>query len=308
MAQSVDAGLTLAQALETCGGPRASDRLKMASQLEAGTPLDSVLKTAPKWLPRADRIFISSAAQTGRLPQTFRNLSDRHARVGANQLKAILGLLYPMGIFHFAALIIPITGMIDFEKGFQWSTSVFLSQTASLLVPLWVLIAVVVYLAKSDNPLLPKMMRLIPVLRGYVQSQALADFAYALGTFLDAGVPIRRAWQGASAIARDPDIRKAAQKVDVLLAKEENPISELKRAHCFPSDFCAFYETGARSGQLDQSLLKIGQQYQDKANARMTFASVLYPTLLFVCVVGFVIFNIIMLYSGYLDALTGLME
>jgi len=303
LAQSLHAGMTLGQSLETCGGPQASDRMAMSAALQSGASVDDMLRAAPKWLPRADRVFLAAAAQSGRLPQTLVNLGEHHARVGATQLKVVLGLLYPLGMFHFAALILPIMGIIDYQTGIQWDTSAYLLQVFGLLLPIWVIIIAVVLLAKSDSPLLPAILRCVPVLRSYAQAQSLADFSYALGTFIDAGVPIRRAWQGAAAVSRDKGLRRAAEAVDAILAGEGDPTPELRRQKVFPADFCAFYETGARSGQLEQNLL-----YQSQANNRMTFASVLYPTLLFVLVAGFVIYSILHMYAGYLENLTGMMD
>lgn len=308
LAQTLESGVMLAQAMELSGGPPLTDRLRMSREIQSGQPLDAVLRGAPKWLPRADRLFVSAAARTGRLPQTFRNLAERHSRVGANQMKAVLSLIYPVGILHFGILIMPIVGMIDFETGFSWDTATYLGQVLGGLAPLWVLISLIVFLARTDNPLLPRLMRVIPLLRSYSRSQALADFSYALGTFLDAGVPMQRAWEGAAAVAHDRDISQATRKLEPTFSRGLDPGPELKACKCFPPDFIALYQAGARSGQLDQNLLRLGRQFQETANTRMTFAAMVYPTLLFVIVVGFLVFSILKMYAGYLDALTGMME
>ncbi len=308
IAQTLESGVPLAGAIELAAGPSQADRIALSRQIQSGMPLDDVLRGAPRWLPRQDRLFISAAARTGRLPQTFSNLAERHSRVGANQLKGILSLLYPLGIFHFGVLITPVVGMIDFEKGFQWNTAAYLGQVAGMLLPLWGIIGLIIFLAKTDSPLLPRLIRCIPILRGYSKSQALADFSYALGTFLDAGTPIRKSWQGAAAVAHDPALSKATRALDAVLVREQDPGPELKRHSCFPPDFVAMYQAGARSGQLDQNLLRLGRQFQEKANTRMTLAAIVYPTILFLLVAGFLVFSILSMYSNYLHALTGMME
>lgn len=308
LGQSLEAGVPLAQAIELSGGPPASDRMVMSQSIQSGKSLDDVLRAAPKWLPRQDRLFISAAAHTGRLPQTLFNLAERHSRVGANQLKGVLSLIYPLGIFHFGVLLTPVIGMIDFEKGFHWDATAYFSQVLGMLLPLWVLIGLIVTLARTDSLLLPRLTRVIPLLRGYSKAQALADFSYALGTFLDAGTPIRKAWQGAAAVAHDPELSKATKSLDGLLAREQDPGPQLKQHHCFPHDFVALYQAGARSGQLDANLLRLGKQFQDKANTRMTLAAVVYPTILFLIIVIFLAASILGMYSQYLNALTGIME
>ena len=308
LAEHLDSGCRLAEALRVCAGPPSKDRLRLASKIEDGLPVTEVMQSAPSWLPKADRAFICAAMETGSLPQTLKNLSDKHQRIGATQLKVILGLLYPMGVYHIAALILPIVRMIDYEAGFEWDALQHLLQSGALLIPLWALITLVTLLAKTDHPMLPKLLRCIPLLRRYSKAQAVADFAYALGTFIDAGVPMHSAWMESARVANDPALSRAYQAMEPVFTAGEDPASQLKRHKVFPPDFVAFYTAGAQSGKLDQMLIKAGQQYQAQANQAMTFATIIYPTLLFACVAGFIIFSIFQVYGGYLDLLTELAQ
>ncbi|MFQ3270413.1 MAG: type II secretory pathway component PulF, partial [Lentimonas sp.] len=72
--------------------------------------------------------------------------------------------------------------------------------------------------------------------------------------------------------------------------------------------FVSFYAAGTQSGKLDQMMLKSGQQYQTQANHAMTYASIVYPTLLFACVAAVIVFTIFQVYGGYLDLLSDLAE
>ncbi|CAA6692998.1 MULTISPECIES: type II secretion system F family protein [unclassified Lentimonas] len=308
LAEHLESGTMLAEALSVCTGPSVKDRFRMSALIEAGTPIEAVMNTAPAWLPKADRVFISTAMETGRLPQTLRNLSDRHERIGANQLKAILGILYPLGVYHIAALVLPVVRMIDYEVGFTWDAKQHLLQSSLLIGPLWALIALILFLVKTDNPMLPRILRCIPLLRRYSKAQALADFAYALGTFIDAGVPMDSAWGGSARIAHDPSITRAYRAMEPTFAAGADPATQLKSHKIFPPDFVAFYAAGTQSGKLDQMMLKSGQQYQTQANHAMTYASIVYPTLLFACVAAFIVFTIFQVYGGYLDLLSELAE
>ena len=308
LAEHLESGTMLAEAITVCSGPSPRDRFRMSALIEAGTPIETVMNAAPAWLPKADRVFITTAMETGRLPQTLRNLSDRHERIGANQLKVILGILYPLGVYHIAALILPIVRMIDYEAGFTWDAPKHLLQSSLLIGPLWALIALILFLVKTDNLMLPRILRCIPLLRRYSKAQALADFAYALGTFIDAGVPMDIAWGGSARIAHDPSITRAYRAMEPTFAAGADPVTQLKSHKIFPPDFVAFYAAGTQSGKLDQMMLKSGQQHQTQANHAMTYASIVYPTLLFACVAAFIIFTIFQVYGGYLDLLTDLAE
>ncbi len=308
LSQHLEAGVPLAEAFILAEGPPPKDRTHLAEAVRSDKELAEILKKAPKWLPQADRIFICAGQQTGRLPQTLSTLSDRHDRIGANQLKAILGLLYPLGVFHIAALVLPLVRMIDFEAGFEWSASQHLFLSSALLLPLWALILSVFILAKTENPLLPRLMRGIPILRRYSKAQALADFSYALGTFIETGVPIQQAWTHSVRLSRAPGLIAAYRKIQPILERGENPATSLKQFPVFPPDFVAYYTSGAQTGKLDQNLIIAGQRFQAQANQAMTFAAIVYPTLLFAAVAGFIIYSIFKVYGGYVDMLMHMTE
>ncbi len=308
LAEHLEAGTRLAQALSVCSGPSQKDRLRMAALIEDGLNITEVMQRAPAWLPTSDRTFICTAMETGRLPQTLHNLSERHQRIGKTKHKVILGLLYPMGVYHFAALLLPLVQMIDFENGFNWQPQEYLLKSSLLIGPLWALIALILFLVKTHHPLLPRILRCVPLLRRYSQSQALADFAYALGTFIDAGVPIQQAWAGSANIAHDPGLNQAYKAMRSTFDAGEDPTTQLHRFKVFPADFIAFYATGSESGKLDAMMLKTGKQYQAQANNAMTTASVVYPSIFFLCVAVFIATAVFQVYGGYLDLLNNLAQ
>ncbi|PXA03028.1 hypothetical protein DDZ13_13995 [Coraliomargarita sinensis] len=301
LGQHLEAGVLLADALRLCEGPPPKGRNKMADRIQNGDTVEEVLRDAPKWLPRADRYFLAAAMETGSLPRTLQNLSDRHDRVGATKLKVILGLLYPLGVFHIAALLLPIIRMIDYEVGFKWDAAIYAVQVLTLLIPVWGLLALIYYLAHSDHPLLPRLLRCLPLLKKYSEMQAMADFSYSLGTFIAAGVPAPSAWRLSGKVVNDARFHAVLKRLEPVFASGNDPAHELKQFKCFPPEFCAFYKTGADSGNLDQNLIHAGRQFQDKANTATTVAALVYPSLIFAVIAGFIIITIFQVYGNYLN-------
>lgn len=308
LGQHLEAGVLLAEALRMCEGPPAKGRMIMADRIRKGDPFDEVLREAPKWLPRADRFFLIAAMETGSLPRTLENLSKRHETIGATQLKIVLGLLYPMGVFHIAALLLPIVRMIDYEAGFQWDPTRYTVQLLTLLLPVWAALAFVSYLARSDHPLLPRILRCVPLLKKYSEMQAMADLSYSLGTFIAAGVPAPSAWRLSVKIVNDDRFNKVLEKLEPTFARGHEPANELRQFKCFPPEFSAFYKSGAESGKLDSNLIHCGRQFQEKANTAMTLAALVYPSLIFAVVAGFIIVAIFQFYGSYLDIFNTLAE
>jgi len=301
LGQHLEAGVLLAEALRLCEGTPSKGRNAMADRLERGDTFNAVMAAAPKWLPRADRQFLVAGMETGGLPLTLRNLSERHAAIGATQLKIILGMAYPVGVLHIAALLLPVTRMIDYESGVRWDLTRYLTESAMVIVPIWLGIVALFYLARSDSPLLPRLLRGLPILRAYARAQALADLSYSLGTFVAAGVPVPGAWRLSAKLVNDPRFKKLASELEPTFAAGRDPSAELRLHKCLPADFAAFYRTGADSGQLDANLLKVARQYQERANRAMTLAALAYPTLAFAAVAALVVMTIFNVFGGYLE-------
>jgi type II secretory pathway component PulF len=191
--------------------------------------------------------------------------------------------------------------MIDYEVGFQWDATKYVAQALTLLVPVWIGLALIYYLARSDHPLLPRLLRCLPLLKKYSEMQAMADLSYSIGTFIAAGVPAPSAWRLSIKIVNDPRFNTALKKLEPTFAQGKEPGEALRQFKCFPPEFRAFYKTGAESGKLDSNLIYCGRQYQQEANTAMTVASIVYPTLIFAIIAGFIIATIFKVYGSYLD-------
>jgi type II secretory pathway component PulF len=306
-AQQLEAGLPFADALRGSagGGAPAGDLLRMAGIVESGGSVDDALRHAGKWLPAVDGLFLSAGASTDRLPRVLLNLSARHAQFSAVKTRLLLACAYPLAVLHLGLVLFPLLGMIDWEKGFTWSAPTYFRALAATVLPLWAFGVLVLRLSRSQASWLFHFARLLPAFRGYVTSQSLADFAFALGNFLDAGLRIDQAWQAAGVITRSPILRAAAREIDHAIARGESPGSHLERLG-FPADFIALYRTGESAGQLEANLLRLAEQNQERANVSLKFASFLYAALVFVAVVAVIGWHVVSFASGYFKMLESL--
>ncbi len=307
LGQMLEAGMTLSAALETAAGPPARDRQAMAARLSAGQSVADTLQHAPDWLPKADRLFLQAASLTGQLPQTLVNLSERHKRIGGTQMKCLLACLYPLAVLHFGILARAILKLVDAHTGLQFDAPLFLKNLLLPLGVLWAVIFFVVFLVKTESPVIGFVMKFLPGLRGYGQGQRLADLAYALKSFIETGLPIGESWAAAGAITGNKQLRRAAEAIRAAINRGEAPSRHLARQGCFPADFIALYTSGEQSGQLDSSLAVIGRRYQDKANLGLGVAMVIYPMLLFLVMAVVIATQIIGFYSGYFDRINEIM-
>lgn len=304
-AQQLEAGLPFAAAVRGSRGTGAPEALleKMATTVEQGGSTDDAWRSASRALPPTDLLALSAASQSGRLPRTLDNLASRHELIAATQLKLLMACLYPLGILHFGLLLLPITRMIDWEKGFHWSTSGYVTGALRNLIPLWIGLGVLGILVQRGSPLLSRLAGFLPAFRGYVRNQTLADLCFCLVNLLEAGVPIGPAWSAAGAITHSRTIAEASRDIADVIARGQPPGTKLAAWPCFPPEFVALYRSGEETGKLDANLHRLTGQYLEGAHRALGAATLLYPALVFLLVAGFAAYHIITMYAGYLKML-----
>lgn len=307
LAQQLSAGLTLAQALRAPSPAPAGDCFRLAALAESGRPVSELMTAAGGWLPAEDRPFLRVGATSGRLPLVLANLADRHEQLGATRRRVIMASLYPLGVFHFGALILPFLRMIDFERGISGGVGDYLLGLAAVLGPVWGGAALFWALLRRGNPVAHALLDVLPAIGGYRRHRALADLSFALGNMLDAGAPIGAAWRDAGEIARSPRLRRAAEAVEARVEQRLSPGAHLAETRAFPPEFVARYQTGEATGSLEATLLALSADHQERAKGRLAAATVLYPGLLFAAVAAMVAYMVIGFVLKYVNTLNGLM-
>jgi type II secretory pathway component PulF len=81
----------------------------------------------------------------------------------------------------------------------------------------------------------------------------------------------------------------------------------LTEAGVFPAEFVARYRTGETTGGLESALLALAADHQQRANSRLTAATVLYPAMLFAVVAAMVGYIVIGFVLNYVNTLNSLM-
>ncbi len=310
VAQNLEAGITLAEAMRMAGGLPSKDISKMASELTAGNSIDGMLQKSPRWLPQSDRYLISAAGSSGRLPETLHKLNEKHLQASENISKAVIATIYPLAVLHLGMFLFPVLDMVEFnaDSGTSLHLDQYLSNLTPIILPFWIVLAGIIVLLKKGNPFIKGIMRCIPGLRGFRKSQSLADFSFALEAFIKAGAPIDEAWYGSGLVSGDPALTRYSLKITQEIKKGKLPGAALETSNVFPRDFIALYQGGEQTGKLDANLGRIARQYQDKANKQLAMVSFWYPKLLFLILAIFIAYKVIGYYSQYFEFINSIIE
>ncbi|MGC6455925.1 MAG: type II secretion system F family protein [Coraliomargaritaceae bacterium] len=304
LARHLEAGIPLPKAWSLPAEPAPKNRRQATEKLKAGLPLDQVIRESGNWLPKIDRENLLFADQSGRLPEMCQRLAGRHKRLFETNRRIRSKLVYPLIVFHLAALVLPLVRIIDFETGLAgFDLSTLLLQASSLLLPLWVVIGLLQSMAKTGNPLLPAILRCFPLLRGYAKNQSIADFCDVLGNAYQAGIAPQQAWAQAAQASKSPSLMKTNRAIQLILEKGLDPADVIAEHPSLPKDFIAYYKTGSTTGKLDSMLLELSQNYEERAASKLATATAFYPGIALLCVAALVAYSLFEFFGGYLDLL-----
>jgi type IV pilus assembly protein PilC len=303
LAQNLEAGLPLAQALRGAAGPPAASVEPMASWIERGGSVEQALQMAGTWLPRAERPLLNAAAASGRLPTALHRLAAHHTQLHAIQRQAALSCAYPLLLLHFALLLLPVLRAAFAGQIQALTVGGYLLTVALSLLPVWGVAGWLAMLALQESPLLGRLADWLPFFRGYCRSRALADFTFTLGNLLDAGVVADQAWLIASEASHSPALRASGQKIHEAAAQGEPPGLHLPRHACFPKEYAGFYRAGELNGQLDHNLRLLAEQSHEHARLCLQLAARAYATLVFLLVAGMIGYLLISVVAGYFKTL-----
>lgn len=301
LGRQLSVGLTLAQSLRAPSPAPAADTFALAARAEAGESAAAIFAAAGPWLPAEDRPFLAAGARAGRLPAVLAHLAARHRRLAETRRRAFLASLYPLGVFHFAALVFALVRLIDFERGFSGGFGAFALNVSEVLIPVWALAAFVVWSVRRRLPFMLAVLDRLPAIGAYRKTQARADLAFALGLLLESGVSVSEAWRVAGDLTDSPRLARAAAGLAEVAECGRPPGPELAATGLFPSAFVQLYLTGETAGNLEGALLSVAAEEQAAAERALGRATIIYPGLLFACVIGMVAYIVLSFALRYVE-------
>jgi type II secretory pathway component PulF len=304
LAQLTAAGLGLVNALEQLqrNPPARSYREPIGLLLEQvahGYTLAESLRHVRGWLPELDIILLQAGEQSGRLDACFRLLADYYSE-RARLLQQMLGdLAYPAFLFHFAIFILPFSSF--FMTG-NWLA--YLTKTFGIVLPIYAVVGLIVYATQSRHgekwrAWLESVLHPVPVLGAARRSLALARLAAALEALLSAGVTIVEAWELAASASGSPALRHTVLGWRRQLDAGQTPAEQLTNSGKFPELFTNQYATGEISGQLDDTLRRLHEYYQEEGSRKLHALAQWTPRVIYLGVVLMIAYKIVQFWSGY---------
>jgi type II secretory pathway component PulF len=261
------------------------------------------------WLPAFDAALIQAGEKSGRLDACFRLLTDYYNNRAQLSRQVLSDLAYPAFILHFAIIIFP----VQWLTRLVWQGDVlgYVLSKGFILVPLYAVIFALLYASQARQSewwraWLERALRWVPMLGPARTHLALARLSVALESLLNAGVSIVEAWRMAAAASGSPALRRTVAAWEPNVQAGQTPAEAVRESGAFPDLFTNLYSTGEISGQLDDTLRRLHQHYQEVALRGLRSFAQWTPRLIYLIIMLVVAYQVISFWSGYFSQINDL--
>jgi type II secretory pathway component PulF len=304
---SLSGGLPLVRALELLARNPPARGLsvplrRLSHRLKQGDTFGEALRSLGRWAPDFDITLLEAGEQSGRLDQTCQLLAQAYQDRARLARHVLLGIAYPLLIFHFAFLIMPIGHLIDLVQ--EGNVALFVIRKLAIFLPLHGLMFGIAWAIQSSRSrawraAIEAVTRRIPVVARARRAMALARLSAALDALQNAGVPAIRAWPIAARATGSAAFESEIERWLPRIENGESPGDIIVGSRRFPQHFASIYASAEISGRVDEALPRLTEHYQQEGLRLMRRAAYMFVGLVYGAVMLIAAYQIITFWVGH---------
>jgi len=299
----------------------AVDRIQQA--VERGQSTGDGVDQMGSYFPPLFHELVQLGDQTGKSAAVFRRLADHYDHRLQLRRAFLAGITWPL-IQLIAAVIVVgfliwILGVISDNMGDAPYDILGLGLKGNRGLLIYVTLVTVAcgmfvagyYFVRSGaawvGPVEKLVMRL-PAVGNCLRTLAISRLAWTLGLSLEAGMDFRRALPFALQSTHSSYFQQHIPDVQATVDRGEEAYVALAQTGVFPNDFLDTLHVGEQSGRLEEAMLRLADQYQDRARAALATLTMLagFAVWAFVALIIIaIIVNIVASYASFLQDLAG---
>lgn len=282
------------------------------SDIEEGKPLSKALENA-KIFPEFVFSLISIGEKSGRLPENLLLIINQQKKERTFRSKVNSAVMYPALILSLSLIIgVGISWYILPKLSIVFSqlkiklpliTKIliafgnFMGQYGAIVVPSFLfflfLLFYFLFIFSRTKFIGQKMLLFFPGIRILIREVELARMGYVLGILLDAGVPVVKSINALASSSAIYDYKKLynfiGEKVEEGNSFQKSFSLYKKSSKLITGSVIQIISAGEKSGKLPESLIRVGQIYEEKTeNTTKNLATILEPILLVIVWLGVV--------------------
>ncbi|MFP2927627.1 type II secretion system inner membrane protein GspF [Pyxidicoccus sp. 3LG] len=315
------AGVTLVESLSALVDQVEKERFKRAlsdikQRVNEGSTLADALAQHPKIFPSIYVNMVRAGEASGALDAVLTRLADFTENQARLQQKILSTMLYPAimmvvggGILvALMVFVVPkVTKIFETMKATLPLSTRILIATSNFFQNWWFLVVPLMVLggwlfmrwtkSPKGKPKWDRITLKMPVVGQLVRLLSISRFARTLSTLLKSGVPLLAAMDIVKAVMTNTVLAEVVEKARDSIREGESIANPLKRSGEFPPLVYHMVAIGERSGQLEDMLTNVADNYETQVNVRIgALTSLLEPLLIVVmgAVIAFVALSILM--------------
>ncbi len=223
--------------------------------------------------PDFDLAMLEVGEETGRLDAVFKLLAQYYITKAAILHDTITGLLKPFATLNVLLLVLPLGDLV----GFFWG---IYNQDYSKCYPyikieilcfgiLYGSIFFGIYACQGTRSekwraVVESIGQMIPILRKALKSLAVSRLAASLESLTNAGVSVIKSWEMAARTSGSPALSQQVQAWTPKLEQGMTPADMVQQIGYFPEMFVSQYATAELSGNVDETLIRLRDYYQEE--------------------------------------------
>jgi type II secretory pathway component PulF len=267
----VAAGMPLYQALTLLGEQTPNGRIRMAlqqmsQQVLNGGRISEIMERYPWLFTRLEIRMVEAGELGGLMEEILKRLADYLEREYNLRLQIKQRTLYPK-LLLLALIFIPSVvtwflhgfGAYITDIWFTWSP-IFIALIALVLV------ARVMLKSPAFRDLYDQVKLSVPVIGPLVRKLAIARFARSMAALYHAGVSVPSAMVASGEACGNAMLERTMLRVAKAVEGGASLTQSLVLTRFFPPMFTGMVSTGEQTGDLDQTLDKAAEYYENEAN------------------------------------------
>ncbi|HMO14392.1 MAG TPA: type II secretion system F family protein [Pirellulaceae bacterium] len=275
---------------------------QIAEEIDAGVSLAKAMENRGDYFPQLAIAIVSAGEQGGRLDQAFLLLHEHYQKMlhfRRTVLASISWSLFELvgSVFVIGALIWIMHFVTQWSGakpidwlGFGWSTTQYFALFVFVVFAFFgSIVVLVVGTSQGWFGLLPmKIARKLPLLGSIIENLAYSRFAWALAAVVESGINIKWGIRQALRATGNFFYSELEDEVHRSLEEGNDLTAALTETSRFSSEFLMYVENGELTGEIPETMQRTADEYLDRVN---TGFLILAKMLFFLCfaIVGFII-------------------
>ena len=306
---------------ERAGGRMRVEIGRIHAAVAAGQGISDGIRATGSYFPPLFRALAGLGEQTGKSPAVFRRLADHFEHRVTLRRDFLAGITWPAIQLTAAVLIVGfliwILGMIAERRGptpydilglgLQGGRGLVLYVAA---IGTCILLGFGAYFVIRSGAVwtrgVQRLAFALPGIGTSLQTLALSRLAWSLGLSLEAGMDIRKAVPFSLRTTQLDYYARHAPDVVTAIDRGDDLFTALAGTGVLPDDFLDALQVGEQSGRMDEMMLRLADQYQERARAALKALTVLAGFAVWAFVALLIVLILVRLVSSYSNFLQDL--